>query len=72
MLTFFSFSAVLGPEKLVFSLHFTMFQDSIRVWGTPEQNEYFKSIMDNDVVFGTYVQTEIGHGTYLRGFYFIK
>ena len=59
--------SVLGLEKFLFNLHFTMFQDSINVWGSPEQREYWNSFMDENVVLGTYVQTELGHGTYLRG-----
>ena len=65
-------SIVLGSEKVVFSLHFTMFRDSIGVWGTSEQKEYWSKFIVDNVIIGTYIQTEIGHGTYLRGkIYFI-
>lgn len=61
------YRAVIGPEKILFNLHFTMFKDAIEVWGTPEQSGYWKNLMNDNVIFGTYVQTELGHGTYLRG-----
>jgi hypothetical protein len=44
----------------LFSLHVTMFKDAIEVWSTPEQREYFKNLMKNNAIFGTYVQTELG------------
>jgi hypothetical protein len=37
-----------------------MFKDAIEVWSTPEQREYFKNLMKNNAIFGTYVQTELG------------
>jgi acyl-CoA oxidase len=44
-----------------------MFRDSIGVWGTIEQKEYWSKFIIDNAIIGTYVQTEIGHGTYLRG-----
>lgn len=44
-----------------------MFKDAIELWGTPEQSENWKKYLVDNTIFGTYVQTEIGHGTYLRG-----
>ena len=44
-----------------------MFKDAIELWGSPEQSEYWKKYLTENTIFGTYVQTEIGHGTYLRG-----
>ena len=58
---------ILGPEKFAFSLHVTMFRDAIEVWSTAEQRKIFHELMRNNAILGTYVQTEIGHGTYLRG-----
>ena len=40
---------------------------SVELWGTPEQNAYWNKLMKENVIFGTYVQTELGHGTYVRG-----
>ena len=47
-----------------------MFRDSIAVWGTEEQKNYWSKYIIENVIIGTYVQTEIGHGTYLRGKFF--
>jgi acyl-CoA oxidase len=44
-----------------------MFKDALDVWTTPEQKEYWNEYMKKNVISGTYVQTELGHGTYLRG-----
>ena len=43
-----------------------MFKDAVEVWGTEEQASYWKKFLEENCVFGTYVQTELGHGTYLR------
>lgn len=57
----------MGPEKQIFGLHFSMFAISIDLWSTPEQKAYWKDFIQQNPVFGTYIQTEIGHGTYIRG-----
>lgn len=44
-----------------------MFLDAIDVWSTPEQKAYWNTFMKENTVLGSYVQTELGHGTYLRG-----
>jgi acyl-CoA oxidase len=44
-----------------------MFKDALEVWTTPEQREYWVKFEQDNVIFGSYVQTELGHGTYLRG-----
>lgn len=61
------FRSVLGSEKQVFGLHFSMFTIALDLWSTPEQQDKWKSLMSKNVVFGTYIQTEIGHGTFVRG-----
>lgn len=58
---------VLGPEKILFTLHTAAFKVSIELWGSTEQVKYWLSVMDSNFVIGTYIQTEIGHGTYVRG-----
>jgi len=63
----FYFSGVFGIEKFLFSLHISAFLVSIEMWGTPEQNAHWKKIMQENGGFGTYIQTELGHGTYVRG-----
>lgn len=67
LLTMYTVGYILGSEKFTFSLHVTMFRDAIDVWSTPEQKVIFNDLLRNNAVFGCYVQTEIGHGTYLRG-----
>ncbi|CAF0808334.1 unnamed protein product [Brachionus calyciflorus] len=59
--------AVLGPEKILFTLHTAAFKVSIDLWGTEEQVKHWHSIMNSNYVVGTYIQTEIGHGTFVRG-----
>ena len=44
----------------MFSLHISAFLVSVELWGTPEQNVYWKKIMQENLVFGTYIQTELG------------
>ncbi|CAF0957540.1 unnamed protein product [Brachionus calyciflorus] len=58
---------VMGTEKQIFGLHFTMFSISLDLWSTPEQKTHWANFMKQNGIFGTYIQTEIGHGTYLRG-----
>lgn len=44
-----------------------MFKISLDLWSTPEQKHYWTSFIEKNNVFGTYIQTEIGHGTFVRG-----
>jgi acyl-CoA oxidase len=44
-----------------------MFKQSIDLWSTPEQKKYWDNLMKDNVIFGSYVQTELGHGTFVRG-----
>ena len=67
LVTMYTVGHIMGPEKFLFSLHVTMFLDAIDVWSTSEQREYWKNMLKHNAIFATYVQTEIGHGTYLRG-----
>ena len=57
----------MGLEKFLFALHVSTFEVSVDLWGTEEQSEYWRQMMKNNAIFGTYVQTEIGHGTFVRG-----
>jgi acyl-CoA oxidase len=63
----FASSPILGHEKFIFGLHVSAFMIPIELWGTEEQVKYWKKLASEKPVFGTYVQTEIGHGTYVRG-----
>lgn len=49
------------------SLHYAMFIPAIMGQGTSEQQEYWLSRAISGDIIGTYAQTELGHGTFLRG-----
>ncbi|XP_053963764.1 probable peroxisomal acyl-coenzyme A oxidase 1 [Anastrepha ludens] len=57
----------LAPGGHPFATHITMFIDVIFSQGTPEQIEKFGKPAANCNIIGTYAQTEIGHGTNVRG-----
>jgi hypothetical protein len=57
----------MGVEKLTFTLHDQAFKVSIDLWGTDEQVTYWNKLINENAIFGTYAQTELGHGTYLKG-----
>lgn len=63
----FATGAVLGHEKFIFGLHVSAFMVPIELWGTDDQVKYWQQLAKEKPVFGTYVQTEVGHGTYVRG-----
>lgn len=49
-------------------LNFAMFLPTVNGQGTDEQrNHWLPQIFPNGPVIGTYAQTELGHGTFLRG-----
>lgn len=60
------FGVVFGVEKFMNFLNET-FATCIKLWGTDEQNIYWSKLMNEHQVVGTYIQTEIGHGTFVRG-----
>uniref|UniRef100_A0A665XBH4 Acyl-coenzyme A oxidase n=1 Tax=Echeneis naucrates TaxID=173247 RepID=A0A665XBH4_ECHNA len=55
----------MGPEPL--DLHLGMFLPTLLNQATPEQMDHFFMPSWNLEIIGTYAQTEIGHGTHLRG-----
>lgn len=55
------------PVGNPFSVQFDMLIPSIRTQGTDEQFENFGKRAQNFEICGTYAQTELGHGTFLRG-----
>ena len=57
----------LVPNGNPLTLHVIMFTRTIKSQGTPEQYEMFGRRAENFEIIGTYAQTELGHGTYLRG-----
>ncbi|XP_013101978.2 probable peroxisomal acyl-coenzyme A oxidase 1 [Stomoxys calcitrans] len=58
---------VLTPGGNPFTVHILMFTRALREQGTPEQYEKFGRRADNCEIIGTFAQTELGHGTYLKG-----
>ncbi|XP_061392965.1 probable peroxisomal acyl-coenzyme A oxidase 1 [Musca vetustissima] len=57
----------LMPAGNPLAVHLVMFTRALRGQGTPEQYEKFGRRADNCEIIGTYAQTELGHGTFLRG-----
>ncbi|CAD7014207.1 unnamed protein product [Ceratitis capitata] len=57
----------LMPAGSPLAVHILMFTRALRSHGTPEQYAKFGRRADNCEIIGTYAQTELGHGTYLRG-----
>lgn len=48
-------------------LNLLMFRKAIELQGTSEQQKYWLPLIDGAKVNGAYAQTEIGHGTFVRG-----
>ena len=48
-------------------LHIGMFIPSLLSQGTPEQQAYWLPLCNRLEIIGTYAQTELGHGTFVRG-----
>ncbi|KAJ8020869.1 Peroxisomal acyl-coenzyme A oxidase 1 [Holothuria leucospilota] len=60
-------SAVHGPEVNPLNLHTSMFLHTIMFQMTEEQQKKWLQAVLDFKIFGTYAQTELGHGTFLRG-----
>lgn len=50
-----------------FGLHTAMFVPTIRFQGTVEQQKYWLPLAESGKIIGTYAQTELGHGGFVRG-----
>ncbi|XP_061392964.1 probable peroxisomal acyl-coenzyme A oxidase 1 [Musca vetustissima] len=69
------YPALMGDEAITalipsgnpLSVHILMFTRALKEQGTDEQYEKFGRRADNNEIIGTFAQTELGHGTYLRG-----
>ncbi|XP_035660314.1 peroxisomal acyl-coenzyme A oxidase 1-like [Branchiostoma floridae] len=57
------FKSMSGP----FGLHTSMFLPTLRGQATAEQKAKWLKMAENYAIIGTYAQTEMGHGTFLRG-----
>ncbi|KAM7341953.1 acyl-coenzyme A oxidase 1-like [Cochliomyia hominivorax] len=56
----------LTPAGNPLIVHMFMFTRALKSHGTQEQYEKFGKRADNFEILGSYAQTELGHGTYLR------
>eukprot|EP00055_Hartaetosiga_balthica_P003673 m.8589 g.8589 ORF g.8589 m.8589 type:complete len:659 (-) comp3192_c0_seq1:317-2293(-) len=61
------FARSLILEQVPLNLHWAMFIPCIKGQGTKEQQEKWLPLANTLQIIGTYAQTELGHGTFLRG-----
>lgn len=57
----------LTPDGNPFSLHYVMFLPTLMGQGTPDQQAEWMGRAWACNIIGTYAQTELGHGTFIRG-----
>ncbi|XP_068627061.1 acyl-coenzyme A oxidase 1-like [Battus philenor] len=60
-------STAVFKDNSPFVLHMSMFVPTIIGQGTEEQKAYWVKRAKNMEIIGTYAQTELGHGTFIRG-----
>ncbi|XP_060068142.1 peroxisomal acyl-coenzyme A oxidase 1-like [Ylistrum balloti] len=64
---FFYTEAMACHENSPIGLHSSMFLPTLRKQGSEEQKKKFLPLAENMTIIGTYAQTELGHGTFIRG-----
>ncbi|XP_019632781.1 PREDICTED: peroxisomal acyl-coenzyme A oxidase 1-like [Branchiostoma belcheri] len=64
---YFYTSAAMGSDNQSFGLHVGMFLPTLYGQATEQQKEKWLKMAENYAILGTYAQTEMGHGTFLRG-----
>jgi len=62
-----AYNSKIMPVNVLFDLNYGMFVPTILSQGTPEQQDKYMFPALNHEIVGTYAQTEMGHGTFLRG-----
>ncbi|XP_059058335.1 probable peroxisomal acyl-coenzyme A oxidase 1 [Achroia grisella] len=60
-------STAVFKDNTPLALHFIMFIPTIIGQASDEQREYWLKRAKNMEIIGTYAQTELGHGTFIRG-----
>ncbi|XP_045124550.1 peroxisomal acyl-coenzyme A oxidase 1-like [Portunus trituberculatus] len=50
-----------------FGVHLSMFSNALTSLASPEQQQQWLHLAEKNRIIGTYAQTEMGHGTFLRG-----
>ncbi|KAI8438110.1 hypothetical protein MSG28_010742 [Choristoneura fumiferana] len=60
-------SSAIFKENSPLMLHYSMFANVIEGQGDEKQREYWLKKINNMEIIGTYAQTELGHGTFIRG-----
>ncbi|GAB1603699.1 peroxisomal acyl-coenzyme A oxidase 1-like [Argonauta hians] len=64
---FFLFDSLYPNQQQGFRLHYITFISTIRSLGTPQQVDYWLPKALNLEIIGCFAQTELGHGTFLKG-----